>query len=82
MEDTIKCRSFNKHTKSWVVPENGFKTIKTGPSLQIHFTWQTHWMLSVKNDKNIPFVIDSMHSGEHGLTSAKAYHSQREITET
>ena len=79
MEDTIKCPSFNKQTKSWVVPENGFKTIKTGPSLQIHFTWQTHWLLS---DKNIPFVIDSMHSGEHGLASATAYQSQREISET
>ena len=71
MEDTIKCPSFNKQTKSWVVPENGFKTIKTGPSLQIHFTGQTHWLLSVKTDKNIPFVIDSMRSSEHGLTSAK-----------
>ena len=38
MEDTIKCPSFNKQTKSWVVPENGFKTTKTGPSLQIHFS--------------------------------------------
>ena len=50
--------------------KNGFKTVKTGPFLQSHFTWQTHWLLSVKTDKNIPFIIDSMHSSEHGLTSA------------
>ena len=47
MEDTIKCPSFNKQTKSWVVPENGFKTIKTLPSLQINFTGQTQCMVAI-----------------------------------
>ena len=62
--------SLFQQIKIWVVPENGFKTIKTGPSLQIHFTGQTHWLLSVKTDKNIPFVMESMRSSEYGLTLA------------
>ena len=53
------------------MPENGFKTIKTGPSLQIHFTGQTHWLLTVKSDSKIPFIIDSMRGSENGLTLAR-----------
>ena len=54
MEDTIKCPIFNKRTNSWNVPENVFKKLMKGPSLQILYNGHHHWLLTVKTEDNAP----------------------------
>ena len=69
MEDTLKCPVFVKKEDRWKIPLGGFSKCQ-GPSLQIHYTGHSHWLLSVKCEDGNFYLIDSMHAAKLRLTSA------------